>query len=73
MQRALKGVPEQVLETPTGVVQVRINPDTGLRDDSSRVSDYFLAEFAPRMAQDALAPAVMPGAAPARDVRDQLF
>ena len=73
MQRALKGVPEQVLEAPTGVVQVRINPDTGLRDDSSRVSDYFLAEFAPRMAQDALAPAVMPGAAPARDVRDQLF
>jgi len=73
MQRALKGVPEQVAEAPTGVVQVRINPETGLRDDSSRVSDYFLAEFAPRMAQDALAPAVMPGAAPARDVRDQLF
>ena len=73
MQRALKGVPEQTLEAPTGVVSMRINPDTGLRDDSSRVSDWFLAEFAPRMAQDALAPAAMPGATPARDVRDQLF
>jgi penicillin-binding protein 1A len=73
MQRALKGVPEQVAEPPSGVVSMRINPDTGLRDDSSRVSDWFLAEFTPRMAQDALAPAAMPGAAPARDVRDQLF
>ena len=35
MQRALKGVPEQTLEAPTGVVSMRINPDTGLRDDSS--------------------------------------
>ena len=73
MQRALKGVPEQTLEAPTGVVSMRINPDTGLRDDTSRISDWFLAEFAPRMAQDALAPAAMPGATPARDVRDQLF
>jgi len=73
MQRALKGVPEQTSEPPTGVVSMRINPETGLRDDSSRYSDWFLAEFAPRMAQDALAPAAMPGGAPARDVRDQLF
>ena len=71
--RIRTGVPEQTLEAPTGVVSMRINPDTGLRDDSSRVSDWFLAEFAPRMAQDALAPAAMPGATPARDVRDQLF
>ena len=73
MQRALKGVPEQTYEPPTGVVSMRINPETGLRDDSSRYSDWFLAEFAPRMAQDALAPAAMPGGAPTRDVRDQLF
>ena len=73
MQRALKGVPEDVREAPPGVVSVRINPDTGLRDDSSRFSDWFLAEFTPRMSQDALAPALMPGAAPGRDVRDQLF
>ena len=73
MQRALKGVPEQPYETPSGVVSLRINPETGLRDDSSRYSDWFLAEFTPRVSQDALAPAAMPGTTPARDVRDQLF
>jgi penicillin-binding protein 1A len=73
MQRALKGVPETAYEPPPGVVSVRVNPDTGLRDDASRYSDWFLAEFTPRMSQDALAPAAMPGAAPSRDVRDQLF
>jgi penicillin-binding protein 1A len=73
MQRALKGVPEEMPEPPSGVVSLRINPDTGLRDDSSKFSDWFMAEFTPRMAQDALAPALMPGTAPARDVRDQLF
>jgi len=73
MQRALKGVPEQSRDPPPGVVSVRINPETGLRDDTSRFSDWFLAEFTPRMSQDALAPAMLPGSAPARDVRDQLF
>ena len=73
MQRALKGVPEETYEPPSGVVSVRVNPETGLRDDSSRYSDWFLAEFTPRAAQDALAPALLPGAAPPRDVRDQLF
>ena len=32
MQRALKGVPEQPLTAPEGVVQLRINADSGLRD-----------------------------------------
>jgi penicillin-binding protein 1A len=73
MQRALKGVPEALPDAPPGVVSLRINPETGLRDDTSRLSDWFLAEFTPRMSQDALAPAMMPGAAPSRDVRDQLF
>ena len=73
MQRALKGVPEEALEPPSGVVSVRVSPETGLRDDSSRYSDWFLAEFIPRQSQDALAPALVPGAAPQRDVRDQLF
>ncbi|MGE5171859.1 MAG: penicillin-binding protein 1A [Rudaea sp.] len=73
MQRALKGVPEEVTEPPPGVVSVRIDRDTGLRDDASPYSDWFMAEFTPRMAQDALAPALAPGSAPARDVRNQLF
>ena len=66
-------MPEQSRVTPPeGVVSVRINPETGLRDDSSRFPDWFLAEFTPRMSQDALAPAICRGD-PARDVRDQLF
>jgi penicillin-binding protein 1A len=73
MQRALQGVPEALPDAPPGVVSLRINPETGLRDDTSRLSDWFLAEFTPRMQMDALAPAAMPGAAPSRDVRDQLF
>jgi penicillin-binding protein 1A len=73
MQRALKGVPEALPDAPPGVVSLRINPETGLRDDTSRLSDWFLAEFTPRMQMDALAPAAMPCAAPSRDVRDQLF
>jgi penicillin-binding protein 1A len=73
MQRALKGVPEAVPEPPPGVVSVRIDRDTGLRDDASPYSDWFMAEFTPRLAQDALAPALAPGSAPARDVRNQLF
>jgi hypothetical protein len=54
-------------------VQVRINPDTGLRDDSSNVSDWFLSEFTPRRSEDSLAPISLPGAPTTRDVRDQLF
>ncbi|HEV2221088.1 MAG TPA: penicillin-binding protein 1A, partial [Casimicrobiaceae bacterium] len=75
MQRALKGVPQDLPAPPAGVVSVPINPDTGLRDDASTLSDWFMAEFTPRRSQDALAPATVPGAAPgpARDVRNQLF
>ena len=71
--RAERRARENVRAARPGVVSLRINPETGLRDDSSRYSDWFLAEFTPRMSQDALAPAALPGAAPSRDVRDQLF
>jgi penicillin-binding protein 1A len=73
MEKALKGIPETLRDPPSGVVSLRINPETGLRDDASNLSDWFMAEFTPRMAQDALAPALAPGSAPARDVRNQLF
>ncbi len=74
MQKALKGVPEKMPETPPNVVSVRINPESGLRDDSSNLSDWFYAEFTPRAREEAFAPAaaITPGA-PARDARDQLF
>ena len=71
MQRALKGQPEKANETPQGVVQVRINPDTGLRDDASTLSDWFYAEAVPRPRDDTF---VSPNAGrSAQDVRNQLF
>ena len=81
MQKALKGVPEKPLETPPNVVSMRINAESGLRDDSSNISDWFYAEFTPRAREDAFAPAAAASAsaapaapgAPTRDARDQLF
>ncbi len=72
MQRALKGVPETALTPPEGVISVHINAETGLRDDSSALSEYFFAEFPPAGRPDALGQAAAPGK-PAPDVRDQLF
>lgn len=72
MQRALKNVPEKLPETPPNVVSLRINADSGLRDDGSNLSDWFYAEFTPRAREDVFVPGVTPAAA-ARDVRDQLF
>ena len=71
MQKALKGVPETPLTPPDGVISVRINPDTGLRDDSSTLTDYFFAEFPPAGRGEGLAPPV-PGRT-TQDVREQLF
>jgi penicillin-binding protein 1A len=84
MQRALKGVPEQRFEVPSGVVQVRINEATGLRDDSSTLSDWFYAESVPRPSEFASVPVPVPGGATqpatvqqpgrsAQEVRNQLF
>jgi penicillin-binding protein 1A len=72
MQRLVKTLPESVSEPPAGVVPVRINEATGLRDDSSAVVDWFYAESVPRARDDALAPAAPTGRS-AQDVRNQLF
>jgi hypothetical protein len=50
------------------VVAIKINPDSGLRDEGG-VTDYFYAEFPPRRGEEA----VIPAPQPARDIRDQLF
>jgi penicillin-binding protein 1A len=71
MQKALKGVPEKPLTTPDGVITVKVNPDTGLRDDAGGVAEYFFAEYPPAGRGEGLAPQV-PGRSP-QDVRDQLF
>ena len=71
MQRALKGIPEKPLTAPDGVISVRINADTGLRDDTSNLSEWFFAEFPPRGREDSLTPAA--GGRTGQEVRDQLF
>jgi len=71
MQRSLKGLPERPLETPEGVVALKINGESGLRDDSSTISEWFYGEYTPRAREDHIAP---PGAGrSAQDVRDQIF
>jgi len=72
MQKALKGVPEKPIQPPEGVISVRVNPDTGLRDDGSSVSEFFFAEFPPAGGRSDGLMAPVPGRT-AQDVRDQLF
>jgi len=72
MAKVLKGVPEQPLQQPEGVLVARINPETGLRepDDKGGISEYFYSEFPPRPREDVLAPGTprVPG-----EIRNQLF
>ena len=72
MQRALKGVPEQPMEPPDGIVSLRINAESGLRDDNGALSEWFFSEYVPRREESTIA---APGApnGPPRDVRNQLF
>jgi penicillin-binding protein 1A len=41
MGRALKGVPQSTVIPPEGVVQVRIDPDTGQADPEGKISEFF--------------------------------
>ncbi len=76
MEKAMKGVEERPRTPPEGIVQARINPDTGLRDPDGRgVADYFYQEFLPAERDSESAP---PGAAPAAtrapdEIKSQLF
>jgi penicillin-binding protein 1A len=71
MAKVLKGTPEALLPMPEGIVAVKVNAETGLRDDSSSLTDFFFTEFPPRGREEGLVPASQPQ--PARDIRDQLF
>jgi penicillin-binding protein 1A len=71
MAKALKGTPAADLPIPEGVVAVRIQAESGLRDDSSTLTEYFYSEFPPRARDESLVPAA--SGAPAKDVRDQIF
>jgi hypothetical protein len=54
---------------PDGVISVRISPESGLRDDSSGLTEYFYSEFPPRGRDDTFSPTGAPG----KDIRDQIF
>jgi penicillin-binding protein 1A len=69
MAKALKGAPESSLPMPDGVVAIKINVDTGLRDDTGAFTEFFYSEFPPRGHDDSLSPSGQPG----KDIRDQLF
>jgi len=77
MDKVMKGVEEQPRSIPEGVVQARINPDTGLREADGRggIADYFYQEFLPAERDSESAPLnTVPGAAkPPEEVKSQLF
>ncbi len=49
MGAALKSIPEELPRMPEGVVSVRVNPDTGLREEqgADSITDYFYQENLP--------------------------
>jgi len=53
---------------PNGIIAVPINAESGLRDESGGLTEYFFAEFPPRGRDDSLAPGKT-----GKDIRDQLF
>ena len=73
MQRVLKNVPDKSIATPDGIVSLRINADSGLRDDGGTISEWFFSEYVPRRDESALAPPQATGGRPAQDVRNQIF
>ena len=68
MAKAMKGTRDANLPMPNGIIAVSINAESGLREESGGLTEYFLAEFPPRSRDDSLAP-VKTG----KDIRDQLF
>jgi penicillin-binding protein 1A len=75
MAAALKGVPEQPFTPPTGVVPVRINPETGTRAEEGEpgMVDFFYQEFPPPEGAGLSLGMPANGERPADEVRNQLF
>lgn len=57
MGKVMKGVEAEPRAVPEGVVQARINPESGLRDPDGRVSEFFYQEFLPGERDNDAAPA----------------
>ncbi len=68
MAKVLKGTPPAEVPMPDGVVAVKVNADTGLRDEGG-LTEFFFSEFPPRGREESLTPA----GTPVKDIRDQLF
>jgi penicillin-binding protein 1A len=79
MGRALKGVEEEPRAVPEGVIQARVNPETGLRvaGGIGGIVDYFYQEFVPALDDVAEQSSAFPGmpdvAKPPEEVKSQLF
>jgi penicillin-binding protein 1A len=81
MGKVMKGVEEQTRRVPEGVVQARINSDTGLRDSGGGIADYFYQEFLPAEHDEAPpagqlssgAPVAPGGLRSPEEVKSQLF
>ena len=71
--KALKGIPETELSTPSGVVAVNINPATGLRelDGRSRTTEYFYQESQPPLGDDSAF--ARDSNRPPEEVKNQIF
>ncbi len=74
MAKVLKGVPESTLAVPPGVVAVKIDPQTGLRepDGQDGLTEFFYQENVPPE-QGAAATQGTGAARPSEEVKDQLF
>jgi penicillin-binding protein 1A len=71
MGAALKGVPDQPMAPPEGIVTARIDPDTGLRDTSGGgIAEFFYHENLPREHE---VPGQGTDARPQDDVKTQIF
>jgi penicillin-binding protein 1A len=78
MGKVMPSVAERPRGVPEGVVQARINPETGLRSPEGRgIAEYFYQEFLPAERDSAAPPLQSPGmpggAKPPEEIKSQLF
>ena len=70
MGDVLKGVPQQALTPPPGVMTAHIDPETGMRTEFGGVNEYFYQEFLPP--EQPMEPPLS-AERPLDEVRNQLF
>lgn len=68
--QVLKGVAEQPLVIPEGVVSARIDPETGMRTHDGKLTEYFYQEYMPA---EQNVESASGGEKPPEEVRNQLF